>query len=149
MKGLLNFAKNMGQKLFSREEEAAPKIQQHIEQNNPGIENIQVQVQNGVAKIQGQAKDAEALEKAVLLAGNIQGIEEVDVSEVAGSKVEDIDPGVQYYEIASGDTLSKIAQEFYGSANKYPQIFEANKEVIQDPDKIYPGQRIRIPALSA
>ncbi len=149
MKALLNFAKNIGQKLFDKEEEAAPKIQQHIEQNNPGIENIQVQVENGVAKIHGQAKDAEALEKAVLLAGNVQGIEEVDVSQVAGSKVEDISPEVQYYEISSGDTLSKIAKNFYGDANKYPEIFKANREVIQDADKIYPGQRIRIPALSA
>ena len=54
----------------------------------------------------------------------------------------------QYYIIQSGDTLSKIAQRFYGNASAYPKIFEANREVIEDPDKIYPGQKIRIPDTS-
>ena len=45
----------------------------------------------------------------------------------------------------SGDTLSKIAREFYGSANKYPVIFEANKPMLSNPDRIYPGQVLRIP----
>ena len=46
----------------------------------------------------------------------------------------------------TGDTLSKIAKEMYGDANKYPVIFEANKPMLKDPDKIYPGQVLRIPA---
>lgn len=46
----------------------------------------------------------------------------------------------------SGDTLSKIAKDMYGDADKYPQIFEANKPMLKDPDKIYPGQVLRIPA---
>ena len=47
--------------------------------------------------------------------------------------------------IKSGDTLGKIARHYYGNANRYPRIFDANREVIEDPDKIYPGQKIRIP----
>ncbi|MGR8946974.1 MAG: LysM peptidoglycan-binding domain-containing protein [Gammaproteobacteria bacterium] len=54
-------------------------------------------------------------------------------------------PKVEYYVIQSGDSLSKIAKQYYGDAMQYPRIFEANKEVIEDPDKIYPGQKIRIP----
>jgi nucleoid-associated protein YgaU len=52
---------------------------------------------------------------------------------------------VEYYIIQQGDTLSKIAQHFYGNANKYPRIFEANREVIKDANLIFPGQKIRIP----
>jgi len=48
--------------------------------------------------------------------------------------------------VVKGDTLSAIAKEMYGSANKYPVIFEANKPMLTDPDKIYPGQVLRIPA---
>ena len=54
---------------------------------------------------------------------------------------------VQTYTVAKGDTLSKIAKKFYGDANKYPVIFEANKPMLKDPDKIYPGQNLRIPPL--
>jgi len=53
----------------------------------------------------------------------------------------------RFYVIQKGDTLSGIAKEFYGNGMKYPQLFEANREVIEDPDKIYPGQKIRIPEL--
>ena len=52
----------------------------------------------------------------------------------------------QMYVVVSGDTLSKISKEFYGSPNKYQQIFEANKPMLSHPDKIYPGQVLRIPA---
>ena len=52
---------------------------------------------------------------------------------------------VEYYEIKSGDSLSAIAKKFYGDALQYPRLFEANREVIKDPDKIYPGQKIRVP----
>jgi nucleoid-associated protein YgaU len=48
--------------------------------------------------------------------------------------------------VQKGDTLSKVAKEMYGDANKYPQIFEANKPMLTHPDKIYPGQKLRIPA---
>jgi nucleoid-associated protein YgaU len=54
-------------------------------------------------------------------------------------------PYAQYYVVKQGDTLSKLAEEFYGDKMLYPKIFEANKDVLQDPNKIKPGQRLRIP----
>ncbi len=140
--GLLSFAKSIGNKLFNNEAEAADNITSYINEDNPGVDNLQVTVDNGVATISGEAKSAEALEKAVLMAGNVQGVSEVNsdgiTAPVATEKVE-------YYEIVSGDTLSAVAQKYYGKASAYMRIFEANREVIKDPDKIYVGQKIRIP----
>ena len=140
--GLLSFVKSIGKKLFHREEEASEKIAAYIEEDNPGIENLRVEVKDGVASLSGKAKSAEALEKAVLMAGNIEGISEVKFDNVIAPAAE---VKVEYYEIASGDTLWGIAKKFYGDGNLYMRIFEANREVIKDPDKIYVGQKIRIP----
>jgi nucleoid-associated protein YgaU len=68
---------------------------------------------------------------------------------IAGLKVPPptpIEEKIEYYIIQKGDTLSKIAKQYYGNANKYPEIFEANREVIKDADLIFPGQKIRIPS---
>jgi len=51
------------------------------------------------------------------------------------------------YEIVSGDSLSKIAKREYGDANKWKQIYEANRDIIKDPNLIYPGQKIKLPPL--
>jgi nucleoid-associated protein YgaU len=140
--GLFDFARNIGKKIFGTEEEAPQAIKMHIEEENPGIDGLQVQVQDGVATLSGQAASAEAMEKAVLMAGNIKGIGEVKAEGISA-------PGssqkVEYYEIQSGDTLSALAKKFYGKASEYPRIFEANKEVIKDPNLIFVGQKIRIP----
>jgi len=140
--GLLSFAKNIGKKLFGSEDEAPEKIKEHIEEDNPGINNLEVEVKDGVATIKGETDDPSALEKVILMAGNVMGIEEVRADDVVAppQTVE-----VEYYEIQKGDSLWKIAKTFYGDGNKYNLIFEANKEVIKDPDLIYPGQMIRIP----
>jgi len=140
--GLLSFAKSIGKKLFHREEEAPEKIAAYIEEDNPGIANLSVEVKDGVATLSGEANSAEALEKAVLMAGNIEGIGEVKFDNVSAPAAE---VQVEYYEIVSGDTLWAIAKKFYGDGNLYMKIFEANREVIKDPDKIYVGQKIRIP----
>jgi nucleoid-associated protein YgaU len=55
------------------------------------------------------------------------------------------EPEAQYYTVVSGDTLSKIAKQFYGDANQYQRIFEANRPMLAHPDRIYPGQKLRIP----
>lgn len=140
--GLFDFVKDIGNKLFGREDEAAEKIKQHIEAANPGIENLGVAYENGVISLAGDASSSEAMEKAVLMAGNVQGVSEVKVNDLHAPAVEE---KVEYYVIQKGDTLSAIAKRYYGKANDYPRIFEANREVIKNPDLIFPGQKIRIP----
>jgi nucleoid-associated protein YgaU len=51
----------------------------------------------------------------------------------------------QWHEVKSGETLSKIALQYYGDASLYPKIFEANRDVLKDPNRIKIGQRLRIP----
>ncbi|MGY0399087.1 MAG: peptidoglycan-binding protein LysM [Ostreibacterium sp.] len=141
--GLFDFAKSIGKKLFGDDDvDAAEKIKSHIEADNPGIQDLAVTFEDGVAEISGDATDSTALEKAVLMAGNIQGVGKVQIDNVTGaSPAENVD----YYEIQKGDSLWKIAEKTYGNGSKYTAIFEANKEVIKDPDLIYSGQKIRIP----
>jgi nucleoid-associated protein YgaU len=57
-------------------------------------------------------------------------------------------PSENLYTVGRGDTLSAIARNYYKDANKYPQIFEANKAMLEDPNKIYPGQVLRVPPLA-
>lgn len=143
--GLFDFAKDMGKKIFGSDDEAAEKIEQNIAEANPGVEGLDVQYEDGVVRLGGKAESAEAMEKAVLMAGNVQGVSEVNVDAMEAPAPE---PEVEYYTIVSGDTLSKIAKAYYGDAMDYPKLFEANREVITDPDLIYPGQKIRIPPKS-
>ena len=89
----------------------------------------------------GVAPDQATREKIVLSAGNVAGVAKVnDMMTVDRSE-----PEAQYYTVKSGDTLSKISKQFYGDANQYNKIFEANKPMLKHPDKIYPGQNLRIP----
>ena len=143
MGDLFGFAKDVGRRLFNREDEAAQRIQEHIAEENPGIEGIEVMFKDGVAKLSGKAATPEALEKAVLMAGNVKGVERVNADDLDAPPQQ---AEVEYYVVERGDTLSAIAKEFYGNAMEYPKIFEANREVIQDPNLIFPGQKIRIPA---
>ena len=87
------------------------------------------------------AADQQTKEKILLCCGNVAGVAKVnDELRVAEPADE-----AKYYTVVKGDTLSKIAKEFYGNANAYPKIFEANKPMLSHPDKIYPGQTLRIP----
>ena len=143
--GLFDFVKEIGKKIFPSEakpEDAATKIKQEIEAANLGISGLQVTYADGKCSVAGECPSAEAMQKAVLIAGNIQGISEVNIS---GLKVPEPKEKVEYYIIQKGDTLSKIAKQYYGDANKYPRIFEANREVIKDANLIFPGQKVRIP----
>ena len=146
----------MGQFNFGREQGKAPKapIAKGAEQAN-ALELIQTLRQLGITieggtltvkgdevTITGQASDNAEREKAILVLGNTKGIAKVnDQINVASPQAQS-----QFYEVKSGDTLSKIARQFYGDANKYAAIFEANKPMLKDPDEIYPGQTLRIPA---
>ena len=159
--GLFSFIKDAGEKLFgsSKDVEAAQAepakvadlnakasaaIKTYIETQNLGIQNLGVAFdgQTGMVTVTGQAPSEEAAEKVVLCCGNVAAVKSVanDLTFPAGS-------ASQYHDVVSGDNLSKIAKTYYGDANKYMVIFEANKPMLSDPDKIYPGQKLRIPAL--
>ena len=140
--GLFDFFKDMGEKIFGSEDEAAEKIKENIEASNPGIQDLNVAYHDGVVELTGTADSAEAMEKAVLMAGNVKGVSEVKADGVSAPP----QPApVEYYVIQKGDSLSAIAKRYYGNAKDYPRIFDANREVIKNPDLIYPGQKIRIP----
>ncbi len=154
---LFGFVKDIGRKIFNKDEEAAEKIKEYIESNNPGVSNLGVVFDQGIVSLSGECSSAEAFEKCVLMAGNTKGVIDVYTNAMTISSntpmnsmgdnqaIPDSGVKVEYYTIVSGDTLSKIAKEYYGNAMDYPKIFEANREVIEDPDKIFPGQKIRIP----
>jgi nucleoid-associated protein YgaU len=93
------------------------------------------------ATVYGVAPDQATREKIILCAGNVSNVSHVDDR----MSVEQGGPEAKFYAVKSGDTLSKIAKESYGDANQYTKIFEANRPMLKDPDKIYPGQMLRIP----
>lgn len=109
------------------------------------VSELGVRVDDDKVTLTGEAASQSDREKIVLLVGNHEGIGSVDDKMTVAKQ----EPEGKYYEVKSGDTLSKIAKEHYGNANKYPVIFEANKPMLKDPDEIYPGQRLRIPAEGA
>jgi nucleoid-associated protein YgaU len=166
--GLLSFIREAGEKLFGHKEvdeaqEAAAQnededvqarvaqlnatagqaIMEYIASQNLSAEGLSVAFDGATrtATVFGQAPDQTTREKIVLCCGNVQGVEAVDDRMTAAQS----EPEATFYTVVRGDTLSKIAKEQYGSANKYPQIFEANRPMLTHPDKIYPGQVLRIP----
>jgi nucleoid-associated protein YgaU len=96
---------------------------------------------SSAASVYGVAPDQATKEKIVLCCGNVAGVAKVNDN----LTVDQSQPEAQYYTVVSGDTLSKISKQYYGDANKYMTIFEANKPMLSHPDKIYPGQVLRIP----
>jgi len=148
---LFEFAADIGKKLFNKEEEAAAKLKEMIasEPTMP-IQNLDVAFKDGVVTLCGDCDSVATRQKAILMAGNVKGVskivaDDLKVSAAQKPEEEEEEEEVQFYVIRKGDTLSKIAKEFYGNAMQYPKIFEANREVIKDADLIYPGQKIRIP----
>ncbi len=139
--GFLSFAINAGKKLLGLGDDAN-NVKNEIEANSSSmpIENLEVKVEGDKIILSGEGDDA-AKEKAALIAGNIKGIKSVEFEGITEDSED------SYYEIKAGDTLSKISKEVYGDANLYNKIFEENKEVIKDPNLIYPGQKIRIPKI--
>ncbi len=97
----------------------------------------------GEVTVSGVARSQQDMEKIVLCCGNVAGVASV----VNNMTVDDPAPQSQMYVVVRGDTLSKISKEFYGNPNKYMLIFEANKPMLTHPDKIYPGQVLRIPPM--
>jgi len=145
--GLFDFVKDVGSSIFGRGNEAE-KIDEMLKTNlGASIENLKVEFDDGTVTLFGQCADQAVKEKAVLLAGNLKGVEKVIDDHLTAPPPPE-EEKTEFYTIQRGDSLSKIAKQYYGNAMKYPVIFEANREVIKDPDLIYPGQIIRIPKLS-
>ena len=165
--GLMSFMKEAGEKLFGRGE---AKAAQDAVASAPSAENIAAlskaagdsivsyinaqglpgnnldvgfDADTSTVTVAGQVDDQATKEKILLCCGNVAGVSAVnDMMTVVTPE-----PEAQYHTVVSGDNLSKIAKHYYGDANKYPTIFEANKPMLSHPDKIYPGQSLRIPPL--
>ena len=124
---------------------AGDAIQAYVEQQKLGIENLDVKYDAATEKvtITGRAPSQEAAEKAVLCCGNVANVASVDNQlQVPQGEV------AQFHDVVKGDTLSAISKKYYGDPNKYNAIFEANRPMLSNPDKIYPGQKLRIPKLA-
>jgi len=118
-------------------------IAKHVESLGLEIQDFSVKVNGDTAAVNGTVEDQATKEKVVLAVGNTMGIARVD-DQIEVVKPE---PEAQFHTVASGESLSLIAKKYYGDAMKYPVIFEANKPMLSDPDKIYPGQVLRIPPI--
>lgn len=158
----LNFFKTVGEKIFGKKEEAkaveeagvdavssdvvnsfkANALFNLLHSMNLSISDIGITVEDDKVIVSGNAETQADKEKVTLTLGNVEGIASVEnyieVVEAADK--------ARFYEVQKGDYLSKIALEMYGNASRYPEIFEANKPMLTHPDKIYPGQQLRIPA---
>ena len=164
--GLISFIKEAGEKLFGKGEakaaqEAAEReasaanverlnqaagdaIETYITAMNLKVDGLDVAFDgaSGTVTVSGVAADQATKEKVVLCCGNVEKVAAVnDMMTVATPADES-----KYYTVVKGDNLSKISKQFYGDPNKYPKIFEANKPMLSSPDRIYPGQVLRIPA---
>ncbi len=160
--GLMSFIKEAGEKLFGLKEAKAAEAgtatpEQAAELSDTasaaiekyiiaqGLEvsalNVDFDAASGSVTVAGGVPDQATREKVLLCCGNVAGVGGVNDMLVVNTP----EPESQWHTVVSGDTLSKIAKKFYGDANKYPGIFEANKPMLSHPDKIYPGQMLRIP----
>ncbi len=172
--GLMSFMKEAGQKLFGHKEAehaaveaaaapddaalkakaedtnkaAATAIIAYIHAQNLDANALDVMFDGATATVNvyGVAADQETKEKILLCCGNVSGVATVNDRMEVEAAAEESDEST-YYEVVSGDTLSKISKTNYGDANKYMVIFEANKPMLTHPDKIYPGQVLRIPPI--
>ena len=126
---------------------AAEKIKQHLEVSLTGIKNLDVEFDDGTVTLCGECMSEGDRSQAILIAGNVQGVAKVVADDLTAPapKPEEPEEKAEFYEIQRGDTLGAIAKRYYGNAMQYTRIFEANRNVIEDPDRIYPGQKIRIP----
>ena len=165
--GLMSFIKEAGEKLFGKGEAkaaqdaaaAAPTpeniaalskaagdaIAAYIDTQGLAIDGLDVSFDapTGQVTVAGVVADQTTKEKVILCCGNVANVALVNDMIVVNAP----EPESQWHAVVSGDNLSKIAKHFYGDANKYPVIFEANKPMLSHPDKIYPGQMLRIPPL--
>ena len=118
------------------------ELEKYVREMGLEVSGLDIRFDDGTAYIDGEAADAATKDRVILAVGNTSGVEKVDeeltIANDDGSESE-------MYVVESGDTLWAIATAAYGDGNRYPEIFEANKPMLKDPDEIFPGQVLRIP----
>lgn len=122
-------------------------LQQELNRLGLPFAGTTIRVEGNTAILEGTKADAATQEKIVLAIGNVAGIAQVDdrTEAPAAAAGQQAQPST-FYTVKKGDTLSAIAKAHYGNANAYMGIFEANRPMLEHPDRIYPGQVLRIPA---
>jgi nucleoid-associated protein YgaU len=143
---LFSFVKEAGEKLIDLltpgNANASEQLKDHIAKVGLGNPNVQATVDGDKVTVTGEVASQEEKEKILLAVGNIEGVGSVDDQiTVTGPVV----AAARFVVVKKGDTLSAISMAVYGNANHYNKIFEANKPMLKDVNKIYPGQTLRIP----
>ncbi|MSU95410.1 MULTISPECIES: peptidoglycan-binding protein LysM [Pseudomonas] len=143
---IFSFVKEAGEKLIDLltpgNANASEQLKEHISKVGLGNPNVQATVDGDKVTVTGDVGSQEEKEKILLAVGNIAGVGSVDDQmTVTGPVV----VAAKFVTVVKGDTLSAISLRVYGDANKYQKIFDANKPMLKHPDKIYPGQTLRIP----
>lgn len=146
----LTFNKDAGMPLFGKINALAPdsdnlkasELLKFIKGLGLTYKNIKLSTSGQTVTLEGEVEQQADAEKIALAVGNVAGVQAVSNK----MRVTESEPPSQFYTVVSGDSLSKIAGKYYGDVQKYNVIFEANKPMLSDPDKIYPGQLLRIPS---
>jgi len=147
MFGMVPFVKAAGRGLGKIFKGRAAKEALEKEVDDLGLDKTGVDIDvddDGKVVVSGEAVSQEMKEKIILAVGNVEGVG--GVKDEAGSGLGGRES--QFHTVVSGDSLSAISKKYYGTWRLYPEIFEANKPMLTDPEKIYPGQVLRIPAIS-
>ncbi len=118
------------------------ELEKYVREMGLEVSGLDIRFDDGTAYIDGEAADAATKERVILAVGNTDGVDKVD-EELTVAQDDASDS--EMYVVEKGDTLWAIAQATYGDGNRYPDIFEANKPMLTDPDLIFPGQVLRIP----
>ncbi len=144
MFGMIPFVKAAGRGLGNMIRGKKGKETLEKEVKDLGLDDSGVDInvdEDGNVSVTGEAVSQEMKEKIILAVGNVEGVG--GVTDEASSRVGGRES--QFHTVVSGDSLSAISKKYYGTWKLYPEIFEANKPMLSDPDKIYPGQVLRIP----
>jgi nucleoid-associated protein YgaU len=143
---IFSFVKEAGEKLIDLltpgNANASEQLKEHISKVGLGNPNVQATVDGDKVTVTGEVGSQEEKEKILLAVGNIAGVGSVDDQIMVTGPVV---VAAKFVTVVKGDTLSAISLRVYGDANKYNKIFEANKPMLKDVNKIYPGQSLRIP----